>query len=247
MTDDMPSFGLIGNPISHSASPALFKKAYGGAWRYDLIETASFEEAVSRFESGDYLAVNVTAPFKEKAFLYASEASAEAKAAGAANILLKMPGGGVKALNSDVGAVVRMLEEPGTSAEGKKALIAGAGGAGRAAAVAAESLGMKSAICNRSLFKGVGPLDDLPLLSADADVIIWALPRFEGAEKLAEKVLQTRKRGSLIIEANYLDPVFPSGTPGYIGGMRWLEYQAEDGFMLMTGKNCKIISNLHAI
>ena len=34
----MKKFGLIGHPISHSLSPALFKAAYGGKYAYELIE-----------------------------------------------------------------------------------------------------------------------------------------------------------------------------------------------------------------
>ena len=58
----MKRFGLIGYPIAHSLSPALFKAAYGGKYAYDLIEEADFEKAYDRFLQ-DYHAVNVTAPF----------------------------------------------------------------------------------------------------------------------------------------------------------------------------------------
>ena len=38
-------FGLIGNPVSGSKSPDLFKAAYGGKFPYDLIEEPDFETA----------------------------------------------------------------------------------------------------------------------------------------------------------------------------------------------------------
>ena len=45
-------FGLIGHPIAHSLSPALFKAGYDGRYPYELIETADFEEAYARFLEG---------------------------------------------------------------------------------------------------------------------------------------------------------------------------------------------------
>ena len=36
-------FGLIGDPIDKSMSPALFRAGYGGKYRYDLITGSDFE------------------------------------------------------------------------------------------------------------------------------------------------------------------------------------------------------------
>ena len=57
-------FGLIGNPVSGSKSPDLFKAAYGGKFPYDLIEEPDFETAGSwaqtlprRRQTADRLAI----------------------------------------------------------------------------------------------------------------------------------------------------------------------------------------------
>lgn len=63
----MPKFGLIGNPISKSLSPALFKSGYNGKYPYDLIEGKVFEKSWSKFLQ-DYDGINITAPFKEDTF-----------------------------------------------------------------------------------------------------------------------------------------------------------------------------------
>ena len=47
----MMRFGLIGHPIGHSLSPALFSAAYAGQFCYDLIEGPYFEESYARFLS----------------------------------------------------------------------------------------------------------------------------------------------------------------------------------------------------
>ena len=102
-------FGLIGYPIAHSLSPALFKAGYHGRFPYELIETADFEEAYSRFLNG-YDGINVTAPFKEQAFAKADLVSEECRLIRATNLLVKTPDG-VKAYNSDYLGVRKWLEE----------------------------------------------------------------------------------------------------------------------------------------
>ena len=92
-------FGLIGHPIGHSLSPALFKAGYDGRYPYELIETPDFEEAYQRFLEG-YDGINVTAPFKELAIRKADILSEECRLIGATNLLVKTPEG-IKAYNSD--------------------------------------------------------------------------------------------------------------------------------------------------
>ena len=102
-------YGLIGYPIAHSGSPALFRQAYGGKWSYDLIENPSFDEAWQAFLDG-YDAINITAPFKEKAAARADIQSPEVQSIGAANIAVKTRCG-VKVFNSDYLGVRMLLQE----------------------------------------------------------------------------------------------------------------------------------------
>ena len=111
-------FGLIGYPIAHSLSPALFKAGYDGKYPYELIETPDFEEAYQRFLDG-YDGINVTAPFKELAFAKADILSDECKAIGATNLLIKTPEG-VKAYNSDYLGVRKWLLEVAGMSAGEK-------------------------------------------------------------------------------------------------------------------------------
>lgn len=165
----MPKYGLIGYPIAHSLSPRLFGAAYGGHFRYDLLEYESFDEAFRLFMKS-YDAVNVTAPFKEQAFERARVRSRECELIGAANILVKTPRG-LSCFNSDCSAVKVLLESarrkaPGLSLEveasdmqSKKAarvLVVGCGGAGKAAIVAAALMGMEVTVMNRSISRALG-------------------------------------------------------------------------------------------
>ena len=130
-------FGLIGNPVSGSKSPVLFKAAYGGKYPYDLIEEPDFETAWHRFlgtesvQTGDggnsgYTAINVTAPFKEMAFAKVLEAAREGRGSidgpcfkiGATNLVVRRPAAGpegtgpvLEAYNSDFTGVVLCVAE----------------------------------------------------------------------------------------------------------------------------------------
>ena len=107
MTSKM-KFGLIGHPIEHSLSPALFKAGYDGRYPYDLIQTADFEEAYARFLE-EYDGINVTAPFKELAIKKADILSDECQKIGATNLLVKTPEG-IKAYNSDYRGLKILLQ-----------------------------------------------------------------------------------------------------------------------------------------
>ena len=128
-------FGLIGHPIEHSLSPALFKAGYDGRYTYDLIPGEDFESSYHRFLD-EYDGINVTAPFKEQAFAKADIFSEECRLCKSTNLLLKTPEG-VKAYNSDFLGVRLWLQEVLDKTSSETTLIVGTGGAGRAAAAAA--------------------------------------------------------------------------------------------------------------
>ena len=230
----MKKYGLIGCPVAHSKSPELFRKFCD--YEYDLIEESDFEKAYEIFLSG-YDAVNVTAPFKTKAFEKADIKSPECEAARAANILVKTPSG-VKACNSDYSAVCLLLLELMKTHRLSTAIVVGCGGAGRAAVIAALEMGLKTTIANRTVSKAREFADSLgdifgkkkipSVIGLDgifeADIVIYTLPCDISPVIKAE----------VIIEANYLDPCLASsGDAEYIGGEKWLELQAETGFAVM--------------
>ena len=171
----MKKFGLIGHPIAHSLSPALFKAAYDGKYAYDLIEGEDFETSYRRFIE-EYDAINVTAPFKEAAFAKADILSEECASTGATNLLVKTPEG-IKAYNSDFLGVRMWLSEVTEDLKGVKILIVGLGGAGKAAAAAAESLGMDVIRMNRTVRDSqTHPLDDFRKCFRKADIVIYNIP-----------------------------------------------------------------------
>ena len=241
-------FGLIGHPIAHSLSPALFKAGYEGRYPYELIEGEDFELSYRRFIEEDYAGINVTAPFKELAFAKADILSPECEAVGATNLLLKTPQG-VKAFNSDFLGVRMWLEETTADllSEELSVLIVGMGGAGKAAAAAGESLGMKVIRMNRTVRdERTRALEDFRECFREADIIIYNIPTaIPALNELTDNDFNPG-RAKFILEANYKNPSFDEALlermktanpiAGYTGGKTWLLYQAVTGYEIFTGE-----------
>lgn len=222
----MKKFGLIGYPISHSLSPTLFKAAYNGKYPYELIEEKDFDTAYGKFIEG-YDAINVTAPFKEKACRKADIRSQECEATGAANILMKREDGKIEAANSDIIGVLGALASAGcTLGISTRALIVGCGGAAMAAAYAACRLGYETVILNRNIEKAQNfaeRLSHVPGFKVSADrldsfrrefrkagVIVYTLPlAIQQLDNLTGRDIRGGlfgKERKVILEANYRDP-----------------------------------------
>jgi shikimate dehydrogenase len=280
----MPEFGLIGHPIEHSQSPRLFEAAYNGKYSYDLIRGERFEESYARFLKG-YRAVNVTAPFKEKAYAKADIVSGPVALTGAANILVNTPDG-VSAYNSDFTGVILTVADalfPGIVREfygtfGAKAhvkvhqfvraqlaerygrrpaaLVAGLGGAGKAAALAAAEMGFATTVMNRTAAKAdtfvkglpeygfrVAPIEAFREELRQADLVVYALPT--ALDCFAELRPDDFSAGKpIVLEANYRDPAFSGlllvrmldAGAKYLPGKLWLVGQAVSGYSVMTGE-----------
>ena len=237
----MKKFGLIGHPIAHSLSPALFKAAYDGKYAYDLIEGEDFETSYRRFIE-EYDAINVTAPFKEAAFAKADILSEECASTGATNLLVKTPEG-IKAYNSDFLGVRMWLSEVTEDLKGVKILIVGLGGAGNAAAAAGESLGMDVIRMNRTVRDSqTHPLDDFRKCFRKANIIIYNIPAAIPELKELTDSDFNEDKPKLILEANYKDPSLRETMESfgskavYTGGETWLLYQAMTGYKILTGE-----------
>lgn len=263
----MKHFGLIGHPVSGSLSPALFqagyREKYGRDYVYRLIEGEDFETSYRTFIE-EYDGINVTAPFKEKAFRKADIADATCTKTGAANLLIKT-GDGIKAYNTDYfGIQMSLLKAAGHYRKvWRTALVVGCGGAGKAAAAAAAGLSLEVTLMNRTVSRAeetaasmpeygfrIKPLEEFCRYFREADVIIYTLPgSIPQIDALTMEDFRGGKTGckrKFVLEANYRTPSFNAGIIGkmseanpeaeYIPGRDWLLYQAIGGYGLFTGE-----------
>lgn len=123
-------------------------RALGLEWRYVRlpIRAEALAETVAALPGSGYRGVNVTLPHKVAALRLADRASAAATAIGAANTL-SFVDGEIAAENTDAGG---LLDALGESPRAQRALVLGAGGAGRAAVWALREAGADVAVWNRS-------------------------------------------------------------------------------------------------
>lgn len=128
-------FAVVGNPIGHSLSPrihAAFAQQTGRHidYRAERVETDDFEEWVSTFFETGGRGLNITLPFKTRAFDVADTVSDRASLAGAANFLSRNAAGHIHADNTDgKGLLTDITANAGWSLEGARILLLGAGGA----------------------------------------------------------------------------------------------------------------------
>jgi shikimate dehydrogenase len=140
--------GLIGSPISHSASPAMHEAAAGAAGlsaRYQLIEIAgatreTLDIVLAGLRQKGFSGVNVTFPYKEAILPLIDRPSAAARAIGSINTVVIRPDGFTGHNTDASGFATAFRTVFGAQAPGRVALI-GAGGVGRAIAFALADLG----------------------------------------------------------------------------------------------------------
>jgi shikimate dehydrogenase len=134
MTD---RYAVIGNPIEHSKSPlihTLFARQTGQDLEYGRLlgDLQGFEAEVQRFFAEGGKGLNVTVPFKERAWRLAEVRSPRAENAGAVNTLTALAAARLGGDNTDgVGLVRDLTCNQGFDLTGKRVLLLGAGGASR--------------------------------------------------------------------------------------------------------------------
>ena len=161
--------GVAGAPVRHSLSP-LMHNAWLNAAGVDGVYVAfaphqdHFKAFAQGLRGGAVRGLNVTIPFKEQALAVADDASALAKAAGAANLLLFHEDGRIEARNTDGEGMLQAIaaQAPGFDLLAAPVTVMGAGGAARGAVAALIEAGARDIrIWNRSLDRAERLVEDL--------------------------------------------------------------------------------------
>jgi shikimate dehydrogenase len=173
--------GVLGYPVAHSRSPAMHNAAFRALsldWRYVRLPVTAklLEETVRALPASGYVGANVTIPHKLVALELADRATPAARAIGAANTLLFEADGAIEADNTDAGG---FLDALGESPRGRRALVLGAGGAGRAVAWALREAGAATVqVWNRTSERAEALARELVVehvrRPVDADIVVNA-------------------------------------------------------------------------
>ncbi len=133
--------GVIGHPVAHSKSPAMFEAAFRAAGidaTYEAWDTPeeTLEGRVNALRGADFVGANVTIPHKQAVLPLIDGAVGDASKVGAVNTIVHEDGKLI-GHNTDVAGFARALKEDAKfEAHGRRTMIIGSGGAARAVALA---------------------------------------------------------------------------------------------------------------
>lgn len=139
--------GVIGHPVGHSLSPAMHNaaiNALGLDYVYVPFDVppASLREAIEGIRALGIAGANVTIPHKEAVIPFLDEIDENAGECGSVNTITNVDGRLIGS-NTDGPGFMRSLIEAGFAPEGRKAVVLGAGGAGRAVTFALVKAGVR--------------------------------------------------------------------------------------------------------
>jgi len=159
--------GIFGDPVAHSLSPRMQNaaiKACGLDAVYVPFHVTADQlcDAVAGIRALAIRGVNLTIPHKEAACELVDELDEQARLIGAINTIVN-ENGRLKGYNTDgVGLLNALKQELGVDAAGQRVLIAGAGGACRAAVVAlAQARAAWIGIANRTTARASRLLEEV--------------------------------------------------------------------------------------
>jgi shikimate dehydrogenase len=240
-------FAVTGNPVLHSKSPQMFNSVFREnkiPATYFKIAADTAEEAIFIFQNLGLGGMNVTNPFKKDIMNHLDEVSEDARIIDGVNTVVREKGK-LKGYNTDYIGVIRSLEAAHIPIKGRKCIVLGAGGAGRAAAYGLHKQGAEVTIVNRTYEKAVqaaqriGCQADKPGTLEEqlktADILISTIST--GAEIVKEEWISS---DLLLFDANYkTSPLYRIALKKgckILKGEDWLLNQAIPGYKKFIGK-----------
>jgi len=257
--------GLLGHPISHSAAPAMMEAAGAATGldvRYHLIDVAgAAPEVIGRILDGvrliGFAGINVTFPYKQTVIPFLDALDPGAAQVGAVN-LVTVRDGRLTGHNTDAtGFLSGLLGTVGNAVQAGPAVLVGAGGAGRAIAWSLARAGVPevrvvdqdpsraASLATEASGWGGGrflPAEGIAAAMAGASGVVNASPAGMLPDT-SSPVDPALLRGSMwVADAVYHPPVTPLLAAAralgcaIMSGRAMSVGQAEDGFLLFTGK-----------
>lgn len=172
----MAYLGVIGYPLKESLSPVFQQAALDYLklpHRYEAWATPpdGLRTRVTGLRAPTVLGANVTIPHKEAVVPMLDGVDELSRKVGAVNTIVNSDGG-LYGHNTDVEGSLRALrEDGGFDPAGKRAVVAGAGGAARALVVALiEAKAASVVVINRTYSRAAKLVEDVSALAGDTEV-----------------------------------------------------------------------------
>ena len=206
-------FGLIGHPAAHSLGPAMHNAAFRALNLnavYLAFDTRDPAGCLAGMRAMGIQGLSVTMPHKSAILPLLDRVDSAAARIGAVNTVVN-DGGRLVGLNTDAPGLLEAIREQ-VEPQGRGALVAGAGGVARAAAVALTEAGARVTITNRTARRGKALARELgcafvPRSEArlhEADILVQATSvGMEGGPPGLPLPLEALRRGTVVVETVY--------------------------------------------
>lgn len=153
VNDNTAVYGIVGNPVLHSASPVLHNRGFQ-AINFNAIYVPFLVDNIRAFfsfaEQIRMRGFSVTVPFKVDVLSYLGNITREVKQIGSCNTVVRVPGMW-KGINTDYYGFLKPINKEIDEGRIRTALVIGAGGASQAIVWALRNRGVKVTILNRTL------------------------------------------------------------------------------------------------
>jgi shikimate dehydrogenase/3-dehydroquinate dehydratase type I len=251
--------GIVGHPLSHSISPAIHEATLAalnvpGVYLPFDVEAAGLDRLLQAADRLPIRGLNVTIPHKESIVEKLDELDGDAERLGAVNTVV-FADGWTKGHNTDVFGFRLSLRSLGIRVGGRRALVAGAGGAAKAVVDVLLREGARVQVTNRTAKRAetlanafdetvdVLPLSELSQ-SGPWDLFVNATPLgtagFGGGLPVPDSVLA---KAGYVYDLVYnprttplLEAAKRLGKPA-TSGLEMLLHQAAKSFELWTGRS----------
>jgi 3-dehydroquinate dehydratase / shikimate dehydrogenase len=250
MSDETALYGLVGQPVAHSVSPAMHNAAFAAAGIdavYLPLPAADADDFVSFARALGLRGASVTIPYKVSLFDRVSQVDELARRIGALNTL-KIDGDVWSARNTDVAGFLQPLRDRSVPLRGRRAAILGAGGSARAVAVALASEGAQVTVHARDRQKAAtvaalvgGAAGAFPPGPGSWDLLINCTPIGMHPRLEQSPLPPSALSRGVVYDLVYNPPVTrllrDAATAGCdtIGGLDMLIAQAQEQFEWWTG------------
>ena len=166
-------YGCIGEHLKHSFSKEIHNSL--ADYEYKLCEIPK-DKLDSFMDKRDFLAINVTIPYKEAVIPHLHFIDEFAREIGAVNTVVNRDGR-LYGYNTDFYGMSALFSHVGIDAKNKKVIILGTGGTSKTAYATARSLGAAEVIKVSRTKKGDAiDYNELYEVHADADIVINTTP-----------------------------------------------------------------------
>ena len=245
-------YGVVGDPIAHSLSPAIMNAAFRREnvnAVYLALHAKALKDLLTCIREIPIHGLSVTMPYKESILSYLDNTDSHTTKVGACNTVVRAQDGKLYGFNTDTAGIVRPLERRLNTIEGARILVIGAGGAARAAVFGLRERGAEVYIMNRSAANAkklahqaharIMKRPDLKKMAFD--VIINATPVGMGNSRetpLQEKEINTRYVFDMVYdpaETRLMKLARERGAQ-LIPGIEMFVHQAARQFEIWTGK-----------